>query len=238
MPTKDNVTRPVLLIGAGRTSSSYVQDRLQHGLGLYHTVIENDLYRDTYKVLAQSGWSFRYKYVGDEAEVKQRIISSMRNMFSTIFANDMPGWSMKCIWDNHDPDLLHELFPDAHYIHLLRDPRTNIPSMMERLDYSEDYGCKAYVESNQNAMQFEKFGDRYIRIRQEDFVDSRSETWAKVCAFLRTPFVDGVWERELNASQSTQGKVGQKRSHDRWTWNRLPESVRTTAESLGYTEGS
>lgn len=110
MPNKDNVTRPILLIGAGRTSSSYVQDRLRHGLGRYHTVIENDLYKDAFKVLAESSWCFRYTYVGDEVEARRRIVSSIRDMFSTLFASDLPGWSMKCIWDNHDADLLHELF--------------------------------------------------------------------------------------------------------------------------------
>lgn len=236
MPNKDNVTRPVILIGAGRTSSSYVQDRLHHGLGLYQTIIENDLYRDAHKALAEAGWCFRYKYVGDEAEVRRRIMQSIRDMFSTLFASDMTGWSMKCIWADHDPDLLNELFPDAKFIHLLRDPRTNIPSMMERLDFKEDWACSAYVESNQNALQFEKFSGRYIRIRQEDFVDSRSATWKTICTFLGVEFVDGVWERELNASKSTQGKVGEMRSHDRLTWQRLPDAVRAVAEGLGYSE--
>lgn len=237
MPNKDNVTRPVLLIGAGRTSSSYVQDRLNWGLGKFHSVIENDLYRDVHKAIAEAGWCYRYKYVGEPADVRSRIVQALRGMFVTVFSSDLDGWSMKCIWSGHDPELLNELFPDARYIHLLRDPRTNIPSMMERLGYSFEDACNAYCESNENALQFNRFGARYLRIRQEEFVDSREKTWVNICAFLGVDFVEGVWERELNASSSTVGRVNDKRVHDRLTWQQLPARVVAMGKQLGYVEG-
>lgn len=97
---------------------------------------------------------------------------------------------------------------------------------------------QSVCESNENALQFERFGARYLRIRQEDFVDSRENTWAKICAFLGVDFVEGVWERELNASKSTHGKVDDKRSHDRLAWRELPANVTAMAKKLGYSEQS
>jgi hypothetical protein len=143
---------------------------------------------------------------------------------------------MKCIWDAHDAALLHALFPDARYVHLVRDPRTNVASMMERIGWSFERGSRMYVRSNRMGLRFERFQGRYLRVRQEDFVDRRDETWRGLLEFLGVPPADGDWDRELNVSPSQKGRIGEKRADSALEWRKLPDEVIRMAEQLGYAE--
>jgi hypothetical protein len=143
---------------------------------------------------------------------------------------------MKCIWDAHDAALLHALFPDARYVHLVRDPRTNVASMMERIGWTFERSCRMYVRSNRMGLRFERFAGRYLRVRQEDFVDRRDETWRRLLEFLGVPPADADWDRELNVSPSQQGRIREKRADSALEWQKLPDEVVRMAQQLGYAE--
>ena len=141
---------------------------------------------------------------------------------------------MKCIWEGHDPALLNALFPEARYLHLIRDPRANIASMMERIGMSHETACKKFVESNETALRFERFEGRYLRVRQEDFIDAREETWKRICEFLGVEYRTVDWDRELNVSPSQEGKVQAKRISAQASWAELTPDTREMGARLGY----
>jgi hypothetical protein len=237
MPNSTNVRRPVLVVGAGRTASSYVLDRLQFGRDDFQNIIENEIYRDLYRDLRERWWSREnWRHVCPEDEVERRVIEAIRQSFVVLFPSERSHWVMKCIWDDHDAALLHALFPEARYVHLVRDPRTNVASMMERIDWSCERGCQMYVKSNRMGLRFERFKGRYLRVRQEDFVDRRDETWRRLLEFLGVPRRDADWDRELNVSPSQQGRIGEKRADSALEWQKLPDGVVRMAAQLGYAE--
>lgn len=237
MPNATNVRRPVLVIGAGRTATSYFLDRLRFGRGDFQNIVENVIYRDLYSALRERWWSKEnWRYVCPEDEAERRVIEAIRQTFLVLFPSEQPYWAMKCIWDDHEAALVHAIFPEARYVHLVRDPRTNVASMMERIGWSFERGCHMYVKANQNALRFARFGRRYLRVRQEDFVDRLAETWAAVTEFLGVPPREADWERELNVSPSQAGKVGSKRDDASLEWLKLPDQVVRMAEKLGYSE--
>ena len=237
MPNPTNVRRPVLVVGAGRTASSYLLDRLQFGREDFQNIIENEIYRDLHRDLRERWWCVEnWRYVCPEDEVERRVIEAIRQTYLQLFPSERPHWVMKCIWDGHDAALLHALFPDARYVHLVRDPRTNVASMMERIGWTFERGCRMYVRSNRMGLRFERFQGRYLRVRQEDFVDRRDETWRRLLEFLGVPPADADWDRELNVSPSQQGRIGEKRADSALEWQKLPDEVIRTAQQLGYAE--
>ncbi len=237
MPNSTNVRRPVLVVGAGRTGSSYVLDRLQFGRDDFQNIIENEVYRDLHRDLTERWWCREnWRYVCPEDEVERRVIEAIRQSFVVLFPSVRAHWVMKCIWGDHDVALLNALFPEARYVHLVRDPRTNVASMMERIGWSFERGCQMYVESNRLALRFARLVGRYLRVHQEDFVDRRDATWQQVLEFLDVPARESDWERELNVSPSQAGKVGRKRADAALDWQKLPDDVIRMAGQLGYTE--
>lgn len=237
MPNAKNILRPTLVIGPGRSASSYFLDRLKFGHGDFDNLIENEIYLDLYSSLRDKWWcKENWKHEADEEEVERRIIATIRDAFITLFPGERPHWAMKAIWFNQNIDLLQALFPEAKYIHLARDPRTNIASMMERIGWSFERGCDAYVKSNRLALEFRKFSGRYLMVRQESFVDRREEQWEEIIDFLGAEKKQANWERYLNVSPSQEGKVGQKRGGKSLVWNELPKEVVEVALELGYSE--
>lgn len=237
MPNPANIRRPLLILGCGRTASTYVQQQLQDEQGSFQSVIENDVYRDVWSALTDRWWSDSMRFVAPEAEHRTRAVTATRQALLTMFPSMRGNWVMKMIWAKHDPDVVDDLFPDARYVHLVRDPRSNIASMMERLQFRQRHAETAYVEANQCAQRFDRFGDRYLRIRQEDFVLHRLETWERLArhAGIVVPGA-GNWRREVNTSDSTKGEVRRLRADRQLRWNRLRRATREVAESLGYSE--
>lgn len=238
MPNSHNILAPTLILGAGRTASSYVISHLNHSVGQFQEIIENDVYKVLYENFVKSWWAADWKWMTpDEAEVRRRVVSTIRGALLSLFPSEKPRWAMKMIWQGHEPSVVDALFPEATYIHLVRDPRANIPSVVERIGWSRQEAEFRYVASNETALSFRCFGDRYLCIRQEDFDRDREGVWRRVCSFLGVPFPEKVnLAAEVNVSKSQVGKKSHTREESRVQWCELPLDVRRIAESLGYSE--
>lgn len=236
MPNHDNILAPVLIIGAGRTASSYVISHLRYSVGLFQEVIENDVYRVLYDNFRRSWWSKDWHWMTkDEAEVPRRVVAAIRGALVALFPSEMPLWAMKMIWEGHEPEVVDGLFPKARFLHLVRDPCANIPSVVERIGWSRQDAERRYVASNETALAFERFTGRYLRVRQEDFDASREGTWRKVCDFLGVPFPQSAnLAAEVNVSKSQAGKGNHTRPDSRVPWASLPSEVHKMATRLGY----
>lgn len=236
MPNSQNILAPTLILGAGRTASSYVVSHLQHSVGQFQEIIENDVYKVLYECCARSWWTKDWKWMApDEEDVRRRVVETIRGALLTLFPSDKPRWAMKMIWQGHEPEVVDALFPQAKFLHLVRDPRANIPSVVERIGWSQQEAELRYVASNETALSFDRFGDRYLRVRQEEFDAAREATWRRVCEFLGVPFRESAnWAAEVNVSKSQIGKGAHTRAESRMDWKALPREVRQMAERLGY----
>src|SRR5690606_35227941 len=115
--------------------------------------------------------------------------------------------------------------------------RSNVPSMMKHLQFRQRAAEVAYIEANACALQFEHLQDRYLRVRQEDFVARRTETWSSICEFVGvTEPSPQAWDHEANTAASTTGSVSNLRADSRLPWRKLTRACRASAERLGYRE--
>lgn len=240
MPNASNITAPFLVAGAGRTGSSYVLHILRMR-GDTQALIENTVVMSLRDMVLKSWWSPAWRFECSEEELHHRIIRLARQAMITLFPSDRPYWAYKAIWELMDWDLYEEVYPDARYIHLVRDPRTNIASMMDfigrdhgKAHWTFDHCCKKYVESNLKALELQSREVPYLLVRQEDFIDRPEATWARIFRFLDLPLMELDYSVEVNTASTTRGKVREKRAKSAPRWEDLPAEVQSLARELGY----
>ncbi len=114
----------------------------------------------------------------------------------------------KKMWGDKTPELnfeleeITQLFPEAKFIHLLRDPRPNALSLSGRQLYPLPLAAAYWREINSLACaQRDLLGaERFMMLRYEDLLDRPVESMKKVCSFLELDFVEDVVDPGKNAS--------------------------------------
>lgn len=102
------------------------------------------------------------------------------------------------IWGDKTPaylahlPLLHEAFPPARFIHLVRDPRDR--SLSVRRTWGKDI-LRAADRWKTNVMQARRFAENHddvnlFEVRYEDLLDEPEGTLRRVCEFLSVRFED------------------------------------------------
>lgn len=240
MPNPNNITCPILIVGAGRTGSSYLLKILQDR-GDVQSLIENHIVMQLRELVYNSWWSDNWNYVYTSVELEAKFVELARSTMVLLFPSDHLYWAYKAIWEHIDWQIYNDVYPQAKYIHLIRDPRTNIKSMWDfigeqgrKAHWTLDYCSNKYVDSNRKALQLEHSEVPYIRVRQEDFIDKPKSTWVKIFTFLDLDEVDIDYELEVNVSETTRGKVKEKREDSAYEWSELSEEVIDMANELGY----
>lgn len=240
MPNAHNVVAPFLVIGAGRTASTYFLDIL-HQRGDTQTLIENTVVMSLRQLCLEDWWSPRWPNECDSPELEERLVKASRLAMTALFPSQHPFWAYKAIWELIDWDFYERVYPAAKYVHLVRDPRTNIASMMDYIggDHGQghwtlEYSTKKYIDSNRKALDLSKRDLPYFRVQQERFVAEPELTWAEIFDFLQLDHCDLAFTKEVNTARSTRGKVGHKRSANRIHWKDVSAEARALALELGY----
>jgi hypothetical protein len=240
MPNRDNLLAPILIVGAGRTASSYALHMLKMR-GDVQTLIENELIMNLAEVIYKSWWSRNWKHECRTKGLNKRFMRLARQSMKIMFPSDKPYWAYKAIWEDIDWQLYQMVYPEANYIHLVRDPRTNIASMMDFIGIEEghphwnlEYASKKYIASNKKALELVDLDVPYLRIKQEDFIDYPKSTWAKICDHVGLSFIELNFDMEVHAAESQKGRVRNRRKDAKTAWKDLSKDVIEVAEALGY----
>jgi len=100
-------------------------------------------------------------------------------------------------WYGQRIDILNELFPDAKYIHMIRDGRDVAISFARTPWWSDDIGQN--LERWHNEIQHiidssnKILGpDQLLQVRYEDFVDQPQNGLVRICKFLGVDFEDTI----------------------------------------------
>lgn len=101
------------------------------------------------------------------------------------------------IWVDHTPDnvryypLLRAMFPDARYVHIVRDGRAVYQSIRD-LDWGPNNAYKAtrfWAERLEQALGVEMAeGERCLRVRYEDVLRDPETEIRRICSFAEIPF--------------------------------------------------
>jgi hypothetical protein len=99
---------------------------------------------------------------------------------------------------------IFQVFPEARYIHLIRDYRDNIASI-RNFDFNPYSSAVLAYRWKQSLLRIEalkkKYPDRFYSVRYEDFIDKPRYYFRELCSFLDLPYVDSVFDYYKNAEE-------------------------------------
>lgn len=101
-------------------------------------------------------------------------------------------------------ELLAELFPEAKFVHIIRDGRAVALSYLERPEWGPETMAEAANHWKNRVRRGRAAGraigsDRYIEVRYEDVVTDPEAVARKVCDFLGLAFEDGMLQSHENS---------------------------------------
>ena len=156
----------------------------------------------------------RFRFVGvDGPTVMQEIVeegTTLGSAMGIVFRDysrkfDKPRWGDKRPAYYAFIDELDNLFPDAQFIHLVRDPRACVESLKRQEWYPDDAGpcLAAWVHAVRSARKSgTRLGpSRYLEVRYEDLVSDPEAVSRRVCDFLGEPFAEEMVRPEQIADK-------------------------------------
>jgi hypothetical protein len=119
-------------------------------------------------------------------------------------------------WGDKTPDyidhlpLLERLFPNARFVHLVRDGRDVALSTLDLARLHTHAASVGYLWSRQ-VREARKVGrelgpERYLEVRYEEFVDDPAPVLRRLCAFLSLPFDEAMLQHDARVVQSIPEK--------------------------------
>jgi hypothetical protein len=128
---------------------------------------------------------------------------------------DKPRWGDKRPAYYAFMDELDNLFPDAQFIHLVRDPRACVESLKRQEWYPDEAApcVAAWVHAVRSARRSgTKLGPkRYLEVRYEDLVSDPEAASRRICEFLDEPFAEDMCRPELIADKVNPAHYQQRR---------------------------
>jgi hypothetical protein len=167
-----------------------------------------------------------------------RHFGSKRAKIGTIWGDKTPGYI------NHLP-LLKELFPDAKFLHITRDPRDyclSVRKSFAKSIYRAAYRWRQGIESAHGYGA--KLGQDYQEVRYELLLEQTVSTMTQVSSFIGVPYDD----RTVNLASAPED-LGDAKGHSKILTDnknkyrtqlsaqeikRIEEIVCDVAESVGY----
>jgi len=142
-----------------------------------------------------------------------------------------PRWGDKSLHTERYADVVFGEFPDAHLIHMVRDPRDRYSSVIKRwkrVRGGVGAGTAAWLASvrlgERNAA---RFPDRYRLVRYEDLAQRPEETMRAVCSLIGEPYVPEILEMR---GADTFREVGNS------SYGQIPEGTISTGSIGRYRE--
>lgn len=154
-------------------------------------------------------------------------------------------------------DTLRAMFPDAQFIHVVRDPRAGVQSMKEISFFGEDVAFNALIRRKclREGLAYDKRmpPGRWRRLRYEDLLATPEDTIAALCDFLGEEFHPCMLnyhndaEQYMKSGAASDFNKAARRPIDPnkiWSWRRKMNSEETAIveivcrremKFLGYT---
>jgi hypothetical protein len=106
-------------------------------------------------------------------------------------------WGEKTPGNIYHSNILIEMFPDAQFIHVVRDPRAGVASMQRVPFFGNDVTLNALyrhkiMTHGRDWLARAVPSSQYIEVRYEDLVLAPVKTLARICTFIEVPYEDGM----------------------------------------------
>ncbi|MFK7847126.1 MAG: sulfotransferase [Rhodothermales bacterium] len=138
----------------------------------------------------------------DHQEIKQQILASAHKDFCHPYKTMLEAWAGhhgKKRWGEKTPgnlfyaDILLEMFPDARFIHMIRDPRAGVSSMMKTTFFPQDIAFNAmsrrkFMRRGRQILETSVPAAQRLLLRYEDIVTEPDTTVKAICNFIGERF--------------------------------------------------
>lgn len=189
--------------------------------------------------------------------IRARGAATMPEVIDTLFRLNAEGegkarWLDKTpYYIRHIPTLI-STYPDAQFVHIVRDGRDAALSMLERAAEIRVFNfaaCatlwKRYVDAGRSAHQI-LGADRYHELHYEDLLTAPNETVRKLCDYLGEEFSEKVIDFQKSKDPNNRTPLLrqglQKENRDKWRSAMTARQIDTfeaiagdTLEACGYT---
>ncbi len=225
----------VFIVGAGRSGTTWLQLMLG-AHPLVATGQESQLFNNYLRTLYEQ-WNRELQYPETDKLRKHgitsfidesRFVELIRSFAISIFDNVLTAKPGATIFLEKSPnnsfniDLIFKCFPDARFIHMIRDGRDVVTSMLAAKSswgrqWAPDYGFDAaseWVQAVSESQRLQHMSDRYIEVRYEDLLASGVRELGRLYDFL-----------DLNCSESEISEVYNRFAFDKLKSNQYSRDV-------------
>ena len=134
-------------------------------------------------------------------KLKKRDDISLKEIFIELFTSYCE-YEGKIQWGDKSPSffrkiaILHELFPNAKFVHIVRDGR-DVFNSWRKIDPSKSNIAVVAIEWNYKLSKIEKAltkipSDKWITIRYEDLIEKSAEIMKLICNFIEIEFEENM----------------------------------------------
>lgn len=186
----------------------------------------------------------------DQEGIKQEILESDARDFCHPYRTVLESWAQlhgKQRWGEKTPgnlfyaDILLEMFPDARFIHIVRDPRAGVSSMMKTTFFPKDIAFNAmsrrkFMTKGREILEKAVPASQRLLLRYEDIVKAPEPTVQAICSFINVSFEPAMLSfykdssrymkaEAANSFNSAATKPISEDMLDKWKKNLTPAEV-------------
>jgi Sulfotransferase family len=157
-------------------------------------------------------WSETVRRYGFGPEAVERAFAALADHLFTRYqlAEGKQRWAEKTPSNILRIDYLFRLFPQAQFIHVIRDPRDTFCSIRERAQtdrpawnkYSSGYSARNWRAGILAGKRWRAYPDRYHEVRYEELVREPEATLRRVLAFLNEPWAPQILDPDADNSEA------------------------------------
>jgi hypothetical protein len=238
---------PVFLLGAERSGTTILAVSLGRHSQLWfsgESHVFPILFEPQRVDRAYETGTHRWRLLREEGVARQEFVEALGMGVNALFTSRSHGrrWIEKTPRNTHMADLLADMFPEGYFVHILRDGREVVNSMIHFLDdpdpetrnsrlhggagpaWARDFtaACRTWRTAVDAALDFSDAApERCLTVGHDDLVRDAGRTFAVIFDFLQVPFesdpVDHFRTTRLNTSF---GEESRPTGRDAWmSWS-------------------
>jgi len=209
---------PIFVVGSQRSGTSILARALGRHSALWYSVEGFILHRlfgpnrldELYALHAQKDW----RWLSKERVKREEFLEAAGLGINALYTRRSGGrrWIEKTPQNTLMIGVLADMFPGASFVHILRDGRLVVNSMINRVQHwREDFAwaCRDWRRSVEAAMEFAaRQPERCITVRHEDLTEHPQSVLSDIYRFLEISYeetpVEHVRANRINSSFSNR----------------------------------
>lgn len=243
--------RPIFIVGAPRSGTTLMRSILDAHPNIFSPAWETGLFQYMSLMINGDLLKFKNKYKKDLILPREDYIAWVKRVSLDLITmlrqkSEKQRWAEKTPGHVHSMDFIHEVYPDAQFIHMIRRGSDVVKSLqnMHWAPRRIRWSINTWVESVQagRSSGARLPAGHYTEIRYEELIRTPHEVLKQLCDYLGEPFAEQMLEfhnPEKNTSKAELKPLQSKPVNDYQDltlWQRLVfrSSAGWLMRDLGY----